>query len=177
MERANNYFGIWNSQDIYDSEVFDSVRESIAECNERSVDEVSNEEVYEVWNDDLDAEKTNLNKELDGCIVALADLGFWNGRANGGKVLGNNLNSIFQGFGCDDHEWYADRYNVRGNFFHHDGTHHVVFRLAKDRDTAQRIVEQVAYHGLSIEQAMRKTKSIRPYVAKIYGWKSFTKTA
>lgn len=174
--KKKNYFGIWNSQDILDEETFKDVRENIAECNDMKAEDVSDEEVYRVWNEYLADEHDNLNKELDGCIIAIADLGFWNGRVQGAMVIGTNLNSIFQGYSCEHHEWYADRYNVKGNFTHHDGTHHVTFRLAKDRDTALDLVHKYAYEGMTEAQIMRRTKSIRPYVAKIYGWKSFTKT-
>ena len=53
--------------------------------------EVSDEDWYEYVNDCLYDERENLNRtDIDGVIVAFADLGFWNGRRNGGKIIGNN---------------------------------------------------------------------------------------
>jgi hypothetical protein len=42
--------------------------------------------------------------------------------------------------------------------------------VAKDRDTAERLVEKIAYEGMTEQQFMKATKSLRPYVAEVYGW-------
>lgn len=147
------------------------------------------EEAGEIWDDELEQErpckdwdeanfilesnasieKDNLNIDAGGVIVGFADLGLWNGHRQGGKVFGDTANSIFD-YCEDNNEWYADRYNIRGTFHHHDGTNSVLFRVARNREHAEYLVERIAYHGMTEEQFRKATKSLRPVVAKVYGW-------
>ena len=55
---------------------------------------------------------------------------------------------------------------------HHDGTNYVLYRVAKDREEAERIAEKI-YNREIDEQGFRKrTRSLYPYVADVYGWKT-----
>lgn len=126
-----------------------------------------------MWFDD---ERMNLNKETDGVIVAIADLGFWNGRTIGIRVLKSNISSILDV--CYNYDYvkvYADQYNVHAELTHHDGTHYLTFRLAKDKDTAQALEDMAVSGELTWDKAMRKTKSIVKDVNKIFGWGSTKK--
>ena len=123
----------------------------------------------EAW---YDAEQANLNKRLSTNIIAIADLGLWNGRRQGYKILGNNLNNIF-----DVHEdynaWTCDRYNVRGKLVHHDGTNYVIYRAFKEGLTEEQIDRfcDALYYGKCTPQMIsRYTRSLAPYVREIYGW-------
>ena len=119
----------------------------------------------------LSDERSNLNIEVDGVIVIFAVLGLWDGKHNGAKIVrgGNNIKNIL----CDNNDyqtWYCDRYNVRCESTHHDGTNQYLYRLAKNMETAKKLVNQIAYEGMTEEEFRKKTKSIRPQVAKVYGW-------
>lgn len=170
------YFGIFNSWDRLDDEVRKDVREGLAEANDLAI-----EDVPEYWVDDdingwLDDEKDNLNVRLNGYIVGYATLGLWNGHPTcSTKNLGSNLNGIFgSNFGGDDIEWYCDKYNVRVNAYHHDGTNHILLRYVPTEDAVQRVQDDIASGKIKDEvDFMRKTKSLRPLVAKVYGWKKY----
>ena len=70
------------------------------------------ERFYEdVW-DMYDCERANLDKTLPNDIIALGSVGKWNGKFNGGKIMGNNLNEILYTGECDDISVTYDRYNV-----------------------------------------------------------------
>ena len=114
-------------------------------------------------------EQINLNVPVDGYVVAFVDMGRWNGRPKGAKVMGDKVNSIFNVME-DYNKFYCDRWNVRSDLTHHDGTHHCLYRVAASRDAAESLVEQIAYGGLTEEQFKKRTKSLRPYVAQVYGW-------
>lgn len=119
--------------------------------------------------DALDCERVNLNVSVKGCIVAFADLGLWDGRHLGGKVIGDKVKSILYS-DCDYLDWYCDRYDVRCKAVHHDGTNHILYRVAKDLDDANRLVNLIA-DGKMDEDAFKKaTRSLRPYVVKVYGF-------
>lgn len=126
-----------------------------------------------MWFDD---ERCNLNKETDGVIVAIADLGLWTGRHIGVRVLKSNINSIMDVcYNYDYVKLYADQYNVHAELIHHDGTNYITFRLAKDYDTAQALEDMAESGELTWDKAMRKTKSIVKDVNKIFGWGSTRK--
>ena len=141
-------------------------------------DEASREEEgieinYERYHEDcdtyLDDERANLDVEVDGCIVAFGVLGLWDGNHNAACTFGNKVKNILKSE-CDYLDWYCDRYNVRCRASHHDGTNYYLYRVAKDREQAKRLVDAIAYEGMTEEQFRKSTKSLRPYVAKVYGW-------
>ena len=94
-----------------------------------------------------------------------------NGRRQGYQILGSNIADILHSQ-CDEAEWYGDGYNIRGRMIHHDGTNYVLYRIAKDRDEAERIAAKI-YSGEIDEEGFRwRTRSLYPYVADVYGWKT-----
>lgn len=117
----------------------------------------------------LDDERSNLKIEVDGYIVAFANLGLWNGRVNAAKIIGTNVKDILYS-SCDYVTWYCDVHNVRSEQIHHDGTNYIIYRVAKNKEEAEKLVRLVGYWDMSEEEFRRKTKSLRPYVAKVYGW-------
>ena len=54
---------------------------------------------------------------------------------------------------------------------HHDGTNYTLYRIAKDRDEAERIADKIYNREIDEEGFRRRTRSLYPYVADIYGWK------
>ena len=89
--------------------------------------------------------------------------------AQGGGIVGTNVKQILRSE-CDYLDWYCDRHNVRCRASHHDGTNYYLYRVAKNREQAERLINAIAYHGMTEEQFRKATKSLRPYVAKVYGW-------
>ena len=147
-----------------------------AEWCEAMADEITEDEINpEVYYDDceinLGDERCNLDIDVDGYIIAFANLGFWNGRCNGAKLIGDNVKDILNTFySCDNVTFYCDVHNVRFDGSHHDGSHHLLFRVAKDKDAAERLANKIAYHDMSEAEFRKATRSLRPYVAKVYGW-------
>lgn len=174
MKKDKFYFGIFNSWDILEDEVFNDIRDGIAECNNLESNEVPDEWVYDSFWEYLNDEKSNLNIETGGYILAFASLGLWDGKHIGYKEIGTNVKEIFDFDGYDDYEWYADKYNVRATLYHHDGRNHVIFRYVESQEKLESLCEKI-YDGRikSERELFRSTKSIRPFVAKTYGWKEF----
>lgn len=168
---------IWNSEvDIFDEYELNDARESFIENGykpEEITDEMLHDRLYE-WNSMyLDDERANLNIETGGFIIAYCDMGFWNGRETGLMKIGTNVRDIFNdNYSCDIHDFYVDPYNVRYTGHHHDGSHHLLFRMVSDEDAAQRMMDKFVSNGYELDEAdfRKKTKSIRKFVAKVYGW-------
>jgi len=115
-----------------------------------------------LWYDDV---KDNLNVPLDGKILVIANLGRWNGKFNGYKILNNNLNSILSNLGCDEVHYYSDGKNIRAEGYHHDGTNYYLFREIKDNVDIDKLTDAI-YNNKEISTRVLSyyTKSLAPYV-------------
>ena len=158
-----------------DVDTMDNTKQQIAENREISIEEVTDQMVYDEWAEQREFwfsdEQENLDKKLDGNIIAIADLGLWNGRVSGYKILGNNLNEIMT-FGNHDYiKIYSDGYNIRKESCHHDGTNRILFRMVRDNRDIEKFAEMI-YDGKTITRSLLNyyTKSIEKDVRKIFGW-------
>ena len=113
----------------------------------------------------------NLDIPLGNSVIAFAELGLWNGKKSGYKILKNNVNAIFS-ISEDYNEYYVDAWNVRAKCVHHDGTNSILYRKLKDNVSVEQIEEILYNNGykLSPQQMSKYTESLRPYVADFYGW-------
>ena len=152
---------IWTNDD------YDEWCEAMA--NEITDEEITPEYYGFCCETNLSDERCNLDVEVDGYIVAFASLGLWNGRHNGGKFIGHNVKDILYS-DCDYVTWYCDLHNVRCDAIHHDGTNHYLYRVADTKEKAEILIEKIAFKDMSEEEFRRATKSLRPYVAKVYGF-------
>ena len=167
---------IWKSYGMYDLKELEEMeqyrREDLKDNGFEDYETVDvTDSIYEeidMWFED---EQSNLYKNLDGRILCIADMGLWNGRRTGYKILGNNLNEILTaGIGCDEKEVYCDSYNVYAHGYHHDGSNSVEFReIREDRN-----IENLLNKLYNNEEVTRKeinyyTRSLKPYIKQIYG--------
>lgn len=137
--------------------------------NEITDEEINPETYYYYRDEDIQCERENLNIDVDGYIVAFASLGLWNGRVKGAKLVGSNVSDILSS--NDDYvTWYCDPYNVKCDTVHHDGRNYILYRVADTREKAEMLVDKIAYGDMTEEQFRRATKSLRPYVARVYGF-------
>ena len=186
--RVKQYFGMNNAKQVHTDNYID-VNHRVIWTNDNYdeweacmlidyPDEETREEEgitidYERYHEDcdqyLDDERANLDIKVDGIIVAFADLGLWDGRHNGGGIIGTNVKQILRS-DCDYLDWYCDQHNVRCRASHHDGTNYYLYRVAKSREQARNLINAIAYDGMTEEQFRKATRSLRPYVAKVYGW-------
>lgn len=118
----------------------------------------------------LEDERQNLNVETDGRILIIADLGLWNGRRQGYKILGTKVSDILSS-DADYVELYGDGHNIKATVSHHDGTNYYEYRVIREDRNVENLLDAI-YNG---EEITRKklnyyTKSLYKDVAKIYGW-------
>lgn len=172
---SDNYINV-HHRVIWTNNDYDEWKRCMEEDYPNGIDE-DGEEIdlsYEHYHEDCDTflwdERANLDVTVKGVIVCFADLGLWDGHHNGAKTFGDNVKNILSSHDCDYLDWYCDRFNVRCTGIHHDGTNTYLYRVAKDKETADDLVNKIAYHDMTAEEFMKATKSLRPYVAKVYGW-------
>ena len=167
MEKVNK-----NRRVIWSNNYFDErLKDMIADMSEDETEDDFDEERYgedcSIW---LDDERSNLNIPIDGCIVCFAVLGLWDGHHNGAKIIGDNINKILHS-SCGDYvTWFCDRFNARCEDTHHDGTNTYLYRIAKNREQAQKLVDKIAYEDMTEKEFRKATRSVRPFIAKVYGW-------
>ena len=138
-------------------------------------DDTLREEMYELNANYLDDERMNLNIKTEGRIVCIADIGLWNGRRLGYKLYGHNIRECLMFFSdCDYADFYVDRYDFRCKQTHHDASTYAVFRELKPNlssDQADNFLWKI-YNGKATQKDItRYTRSLAPYIKKVYGWK------
>ena len=109
-------------------------------------------------------ERANLNKKVDGRILVIGDIGRWNGRVQGYKILDNNISSILE-TECDYVEWYSDGYNIKFTGQHHDGCNHLLYRVIREDRNIENLLNDI-YDGKEITRKKLNyyTRSLHPYI-------------
>ena len=119
---------------------------------------------------DFDDEVGNLHQELDNRIIVIADLGLWNGRHSGYKVIGSNLNDIMYQSTDGNYKVWFDGHNIKAKDSHHDGFNYYEFREIKSGVNID-ILKDKIYNGTFTRRDInRYTTSLGKYVKEIYGW-------
>lgn len=127
---------------------------------------------YELNNEYICDERVNLNKKVDGRILVIGDIGRWNGRVSGYKIIDSRKISDILYTECDYVEWYGDGYNIRCTAHHHDGTNHYLYRVIREDRNIDNLLDAI-YNGEEITSSKLNyyTKSLYKDVAKVYGWR------
>lgn len=162
---------IWSS-DINFEDWADYREDRKAEGRVLSDDEFYNE-VTDLNNMYLDDARVHLNKSLSNTIICIADLGLWNGRKPGYKIIGNRISDCLYS-DADINTWYIDK---NGDFccdaIHHDGINYYRYRVFKDNISEDQINNfcYKVYDGVvTSKDISRYTRRIGPEIAKVYGF-------
>lgn len=104
--------------------------------------------------------------------VVLADLGLWNGRADGGKIIRGLWKSISECFE-DYNEIYQEGKRLKVTAIHHDGTNYFQIRELTDRGYEYWQNHQYDMSDREMHQKLFKDSHYSHEVSlfnKIYGW-------
>ena len=128
----------------------------------------NDEEDYNCFRYDLNGIKT------ENPIICIADLGLWDGRRQGYRVLSTNLQSVLKVTSGNYHyiKYWMDGYgNLRAELRHHDGTNYILFReLKRPEDSAvmQNFMNKIYNGECTKADISRCTKSLKKYLKKFY---------
>ena len=145
-QEQNDRHIIWSDLNLD----LDDWRESLEEL----YPDYPEDELYDIMvksnAENLYDERVNLDIQLSQPIIVIGDLGRWNGRVSGYKMIdsGNIKDCLFSD--TDYTEWYVDRYgDLRADAVHHDGTNHYLYRVFKDgvTDTQIENLQDKIYNG------------------------------
>lgn len=136
-------------------------------------DDIYNEcyENNRIWFEDELAQLKEVDK--GNTIIALADLGLWNGRRTGYKEY-DSLDKIMYS-NCDYETVYVDSNgDLRKEESHHDGSNSILYRYWKEglTDTQRDNFLDKCYNGnLTQRDITRYTRKAGLEIADTYGWK------
>lgn len=161
---------IWSDCDLN----YDDWKEDL----EEQYPELSEEEryslMYEINGEYLNDERENLNIQLSQPIIVIGDLGLWNGRASGYRMIesGNICDCLV--CDCDYNEWYVDKNgDLRCTAIHHDGTNYYLYRVFKDgvsEEQLSRLQRKIYENTATRRDITRLTRRLGDEIGKVYGW-------
>lgn len=128
----------------------------------------------------LNDERSNLNIQCGSSILAIADIGRWNGRFPGYRIIESGKISDCLDCPFDYAEWYVDEEGeFRSSQIHHDGTNYLYYRKFKegvsDYDRDDLIAD--IYDGKATQEQIDKlTEKLGRTIADVYGWEITSET-
>lgn len=175
---------IWQSIDMYSNEELEEYKNNYKSMREADGEEpIAEDELYNIVAEDNDfsweCEKDNFDIPSNK-IVNFAHCGGWQGFRERCFQIGDNVNRIlYSPMTCPSSlKLYADRYDIRGLEYHHDsrfagGGNQYLFREIKDKfvgredEVLPRCLDENG--ELDMKKVKYYTKSLRPYVKRVYG--------
>jgi hypothetical protein len=162
---------IWSNRDLK----LEDWKDCLEDWKPEITDENEQWMLVNMWNNEyLEDERANLNIDLHAGILAIADLGLWNGRKLGYKEMGTNIRNCLSGTCGDYVTWYVDELgDLRCEDCHHDGTNYYTYRAWKEGVSPIQMenLEWKIYCGKATRKDItRLTRKLGPNVAKVYGW-------
>ena len=176
-DRTTDRHVIWSNINLNLDDWRGNMREQL-ETNGTNPDEITEDMLYQEMvrvNDDyLYDERDNLNVQLTEPIIVIADLGRWNGRFLGYKMIESGKISDCLYSATDYTEWYVDKDGeFKAEAVHHDGRNKYMYRVFKDSSTEEQIVDlQDKIYSGTVTQADidRVTRPLGKDIAKVYGF-------
>ena len=173
---------IYDNYDIYNDDAMKEQKEILMDSG-FSEEEITDDMVYNALNDDnsfwFDSVIQDLRHCSGGSVIAIADIGRWNGRFSGYKEY-SSLDDIAY-TDCDYECIYVDGYgNLRKDESHHDGNNHILYRYWKDGVTDEQkdnFLDKLYYGHATSKDITRYTKAIGKDIADYYGWRTSKKVA
>lgn len=166
----------FNSDEDGTITVMDNYGKEVKLTREEYGKSLTDEKIYEecrfmdeTWFED---EKSELKRVSEGEVLALADLGGWNGRCPGFKEL-KSLEEVLCS-SCDYERVYVDSNgDLRKDESHHDGDNFILYRYWKEGLTEQQKENFLAkiYHGKCTRKDItRYTRKAGVGIADAFGW-------
>ena len=117
-------------------------------------------------------EHAMLEDNSEGSLIAIADVGRWNGRFSGYKEVKNLADVLYTD--CDYEKLYVDSNgDLRKDESHHDGSNFILYRYWKDglTDEQKENFLNKIYNGECTQKDItRYTRKAGVGIANAYGW-------
>lgn len=166
----------WDSDENDMVTVTDNYGKEVKLTREEYSKSFTDEKIYgecyfmnETWFDD---EKWELKHVSEGEVIAIANLGRWNGRCSGYKEL-NSLEDVIYS-SCDYERLYVDSNgDMRKDESHHDGNNSILYRYWKEGITEQQrenFLNKIYNGEVTSKDITRYTRKAGIGIANAFGW-------
>lgn len=161
---------IWSNRDLDLEDWRETLEENYPEMDDYGLTDM----MYQANDDNLPDERANLDIQVGGDILVIADLGRWDGRVIGYKLIesGNIKDCLYTN--CELCEWYVDRDGeFRCDESHHDGTNHIYYRKFREgvsEEQKEDLLADIYDHKAKQEDIDRLTDKLGEAIGKVYGW-------
>ena len=153
------------------------LKDWIEDLKESYPDLTDDEYETKMWEENrecLSDHQIMLNISCGDDILAIGDLGRWNGRRMGYKVYESGKISDCLSTECEFAEWYVDREGeFKSRQANHDGTDYIYYRKFKedaDYDDRAELMDQI-YRGVAKQEDIdRLTEKLGRAICAVYGW-------
>lgn len=130
------------------------------------------EECYDMERMWFEDEQWELKNVSEGEVIAIADLGLWNGRCGGYKNI-KSLEEIMYSE-CDYERVYVDSNgDLRKDESHHDGSNSILYRYWKDglsEEQKENFLDKIYYGKVTQKDITRYTRKAGLGIANAFGW-------
>ena len=156
--------------------VMDNYGEEVKLTREEYGKSLTDEKIYEecrfmneTWFKDAKAELKHVS---EGEVLAIADLGGWNGRCPGYRELESLEEVIYSS--CDYERLYVDSNgDLRKDESHHDGSNSILYRYWKEGLTEQQkenFLNKICRGKCTQKDITRYTRKAGVGIADVFGW-------
>ncbi len=165
---------IWSNIDLDLDDWKDDLMEE-AEENGWSTDEASLYDLMcETNNGYLDDERAHLNVDAGGQIICICDLGLWNGRRDGYRIMKSSMIGDCLTIPFEYASFYVDDDNdFCAKTIHHDGCNYYTFRVIRPdcEDELDRITDAIVEGDPdAVADLYNITDELGSKIANVYGW-------
>lgn len=179
MKKNSNKNIIWSNCNLNLDDWMDGIKENLdlneVDYSNWDLDKFYHE-MFELNASYLDDERANLNIPTEGRIILIANVGLWNGRRMGYKLLNDhNINACLEfERDCVFAEWKVDSHNnLCSHQIHHDNSHEILYREVKPEITSDQLDYFCwkVYRGIATSRDISKyTRSLGKQIKAVYGW-------
>lgn len=167
---------IYDSYDIYNEENMKAEKENFIE-NGFSEEEITQDMLFSAlcdsnrfWFDDA---HSILAECSEGKVIAIADIGRWNGRVSGYKEIKDLADIMYSD--CDYEKIYVDgNGDMRKEESHHDGSNSILYRYWKHGLTQTQkdnFLDKIYSGKATSKDVTRYTRKAGLDIADYFGWK------
>lgn len=163
---------IWSDMNLN----LDDWKDTLLEENPAYTEEEMYQRMFALNSLYLCDERLNLSSIiLERPILVIGDLGLWNGRRSGYKLINSGkVSDCLFSKEIGDTCWYVDeRGNFRGELHHHDGTNYMLYRGIRpwvSEENLNALTSRI-YEGKDFSQQLaRLTFRLGDLIGDVYGW-------
>ena len=156
--------------------VTDNYNKEVKLTRDEYADSLTDEDIYnecyEMERTWIEDESYELKQVSEGEVIAIADLGRWNGRCSGYKIIKSLEETLYSS--CDYERLYVDSNgDLRKDESHHDGSNSILYRYWKEGITEEQkdnFLSKIYEGKITQRDITRYTRKAGLKIANAFGW-------